>query len=163
MRVSSHPLTNGQTGRLPLVKALTVNSDEWGWSDSVGWWRSRPLRPDEWCRKVTRRSSLSEPHCNLKHIDPLRAAPGSSLSTAVVPPPSPLCPQPSNRIPFVGDAAPPPQLPHLPIRDYEVMSGEDALRTIDSGEDWVESAADNSCITPGSASFPLELMRKLVN
>ena len=36
----SATLTNGQTGRLPLVKALTVNSDEWGQSDCVRWWRS---------------------------------------------------------------------------------------------------------------------------
>ena len=69
---------------------------------------------DEWGRrKVTRRSSLSEPHGNLKHIDPLRRR----RAAGVLPPP-PFCPPPSNPIPFVGKTTPPPHLPHLPIWEY---------------------------------------------
>jgi hypothetical protein len=51
-------------------------------------------------------------------------------------------------IPFVGDAASPLDLTHLPVWDDEEMLGEDARKALDRGEDWVESATDTSWITP---------------
>ena len=54
----------------------------------------------------------------------------------------PPCPS-SNPTPFVGDASPPQHQPSSlsapQIRYYKAMSGEDALRPIDRGDDWVES------------------------
>ena len=58
-------------------------------------------------------------------------------------------PPPYAPIPFVGDAASPPDIAHLPIWDYIAMLSEDARNAVDRGEDWVESATDNSWIKPG--------------
>ena len=52
-------------------------------------------------------------------------------------------------VPPVSDAASPTDIAHLHIWDYIAMLSEDARNAVDHGEDWVESAADNSWIKPG--------------
>ena len=84
-------------------------------------------------------TDLDRPHCTTQ---PLSLRWRRAASTAVVS--SPYAP-----IPFVGDAASPPDIAHLPIWDYIAMLSEDARKAVDRGEDWVESAADNSWIKPG--------------
>nr|XP_040254019.1 neural Wiskott-Aldrich syndrome protein-like [Aegilops tauschii subsp. strangulata] len=70
-------------------------------------------------------------------------------SAGVMPRPPQLFPPPYAPIPFVGDAASLLDIAHLPIWDYIAMLSEDARNAVDRGEDWVESAADNSWIKPG--------------
>ena len=84
-------------------------------------------------------TDLDRPHCTAPP-HPLRRC--RAASTVVVS--STLCP-----IPFVGDAASPPDIAHLPTWDYIAMLSEDGRNAVDRGEDWVESAADNSWIKPG--------------
>ena len=87
---------------------------------------------------------------NLKQIETGRTAPRCPAPSAgVVPRPPQLFPLPYAPIQFVGDAASPPDIAHLPIWDYIAMLSEDGRNAVDRGEDWVESAADNSWIKPG--------------
>ena len=85
------------------------------------------------------KTDLDRPHCTAPSR-PLRRR--LAASTAVVS--STLC-----HIPFVSDAASPPDIAHLPIWDYIAMLSEDARNAVARGEDWVESAADNSWIKRG--------------
>ena len=80
---------------------------------------------------------------NRKQIDIDRTAPPCPLRRR----PPPLFPPLYTPIPFIGDAASPPDLAHP--WEYVAMLSEDARKALDRGDDWVESATDNSWINPG--------------